>query len=242
MKNTPIITIVLFFAISCIYAQNLTSTDFNSNAAGQPIKFNNFKTQAAILSGSFASFKKSSSVPTDGSVYLFDSWNNTTVIKLSKKNYTFTNFNFNISKEAFMSQIEGDSIYIFDFKNIDKVIVNGKEFKSYFSPSENKEKIFQVLYEGADFSILKKYSLKFIESSPDPMLNRSKNKIIKIESYFMMKGTTFTPFKLKKKFITKIVEKTIAIPLLEDYVKSNNLSYKNENDLKKIFNYSFKTK
>ncbi|MEW7292311.1 hypothetical protein [Aquimarina sp. 2304DJ70-9] len=241
MKNLHIIAIALFFTISCTYAQNLTSTDFNSNAAGQPIKFNNFKRQAAILSGSFSSLKETTTA-TDGSVYLFDSWNNTTIIKVNKKNYTFGNFNFNISKGEFMSQIEGDSIYIFDFRSIDKVIVNGKEFKSFFSPLEGKEKVFEVIYENTDFSILKKYSLKIIESSPDPMLNRSKNKIIKIETYYIMKGTTFTPFKLKKKFITELVEKNITIPVLDVYVKSNNLSYRNENDLKKIFNYSYKTK
>ncbi len=242
MKNSHNIAVILFFAFSCISAQNLTSTDFNSNAAGQPIKFNNFRAQAAILSGSFASLDTPTESLTDGSVYLFDDWNNTTIIKVDKRNYTFSNFNFNIRKEEFMSQIEGDSIYIFDFNSIDKVIVNGKEFKSFSDPLEGEEKIFQVIYENADLSILKKYSLKIIESSPDPMLNRSKNKIIKMENYFIKKGTTFTPFKLKKKSIVKLVEKNTAIQVLDDYVKSNHLSYKNENDLKKIFEYSYKTK
>ncbi|KAA1245707.1 hypothetical protein [Aquimarina sp. RZ0] len=240
MKNSLFITIILFFITSCINAQNLTSTDFNSNAAGRPIQFNNFRQQAAILSGSFASFNKSSAVPAaEGSVYLFDSWKNKTTIKIDKKNYTFSNFNFNIDKEEFMSQIEGDSIYIFDFKNIDKIIINGKEFKSFYNPIEKKEKIFQVIYETTDFSILKKYSLKIVEGSPNPMLNRSKDKILKIETYIMRQGNTFTPFKLKKKYISNLVKKNIAISALEDYVKSNNLSYKNENDLKKIFDYSY---
>lgn len=241
MRNSHIIAVVLFFTISYISAQNLTSTDFNLSGAGQPLKFNNFKRQTAILSGSFSS-SNAPVVSTDGSVYLFDSWNNKSIIKVNKKKYSFTNFNYNISKEAFMSQIEGDSIYIFDFKSIDEVIVNGKEFKSFFSPSERKEKIYEVIHKNTDFTILKKYDLKIIESSPDPMLNRSKNKIIKIETYFMMRGTTFTPFKLKKKFITKLVEKNITISALDEYVKSNNISYKSENDLKKILDYSFKTK
>ncbi|MBQ4821464.1 hypothetical protein [Aquimarina sp. MMG016] len=243
MKNSLIITVVFFFVIGCMHAQNLTSTDFNSGAAGRPIKFNNFRAQAAILSGSFASINSpGNSSLTDGSVYLFDTWKNKTIIKLNEKSYTFSNFNFNIKKEEFMSQIEGDSLYIFDFKTIDKVIVNGKEFKSFFDPAEGTNKIFQVIYENNDFSILKRYSLKIIEGSPDPMLNRSKNKIMKMETYFMMKGTRFTPFKLKKKFITKLIEKNITTKAIDKYIKSNNLSYKNENDLKKIFDYSYKTK
>ncbi len=226
-----------------MYGQNLTSTDFNTGAAGQPIQFNNFRRQAAILSGSFASFDNTStgSEKTDGSVYLFDTWNNKTIIKLNnKKRYTFSNFNFNIRKEQFMSQIEGDSIYIFNFKTIDKVIVNGKEFKSIFNPSEGEEKVFQVIYENSRFSILKKYSLKIIESSPDPMLNRSQNRIKKMETYFIKKGATITPFKLKKKLIADLAKENISISALDDYVKSNNLSYKNEDDIKKILEFSNK--
>ncbi|WP_109299492.1 hypothetical protein [Aquimarina sp. AU474] len=245
MKNQLVIAVVFFFGISCIHSQNLTSTDFNLNSAGQPIQFNTFRTQAAIISGSFASFNDSSATAAevDGSEYLFDTWKNKTIIKLkNKKSYAFSNFNFNINKEEFMSQIEGDSLYIFNFENIDKVIVNGKEFKSLYNPSEGEEKVFQVIYENTEFSILKKYSIKIIESSPDPMLNRSKSKIVKSESYFIMNGTDFTTFKLKKKFITDLIKENTKVASLDDYVKSNKLSYKNENDLKKIFDYSYSTK
>jgi len=241
MKKSVIIFIVLFFSLPYIFAQNLTSTDFNSGAAGQPIKFNTFRNQAAIMSGTFAS-SKTTAIPTDGSVYLFDSWKNKAIIQLSTKSYTFSNINFNIEKETFMSQIEGDSLYIFDFKNINKVVINGKEFKSFFSPLDGQDKIFQVIYENTDFSILKKYNVKIIESSPDPMLNRSRNKIVKNESYFTIQNNNFTPFKLKKKFITQLLEKNTAVSMLDKYVKSNNLSYKDENDLKKIFDYGLNIK
>ncbi|MCK8521657.1 hypothetical protein M0D21_08755 [Aquimarina sp. D1M17] len=238
-KLSTLITVFLLTLGS--NAQNLTSFQRGEMQLGQQVRFNNFKQQAVIMSGNFASLK-ATPISTDGSEYLFDTWDNKTIITLNNKKYSFSNMNFNIEKEQFMSKIEGDSLFIFDFKKLDKVIVNGKEFKSIYSPEDNAEKVFQVIYENSDFSILKKYSIKFIESSPDPMLNRSRNKLVKLENYFLMKNGVFTPFKLKKKSVTNLIQKDIDQSSLDNYVKSNNLSYKNEQDLKKIFDFSYQAK
>lgn len=173
----------------------------------------------------------------EGSVFLFDNWDNNGFIEVGNKRYSISKINFHIERDEFMSKIEGDSIYIFNNLDIDRIYVKGKQYKRFYDISdESKNKFYEVIHEGKNFHLLKGYSIDFIEASPNPMVNRSKSKIKHKKNYFISKNSTISLIKLKEKSILSLVN-IEYVELLKKYVKSNNLSYKKEDDIDKMLNY-----
>lgn len=172
----------------------------------------------------------------DGSVHLFDSWNNNGTIQTDKAAFKIRNINFNAQRNAFESKIPNtDSIFTFDFTNIEKMVVNNKVFKNVYSPIEGGNKVYQVVAEADNFAIYKDNYIEIKEGSPNPMLARTNDKYIMRDSYFIKSGKSFKRLRLKKSSILKALGKKAS--KVEDYAKENNLSFKREQDLQKIANF-----
>ncbi len=176
----------------------------------------------------------------DGTYYLFDKWDNYTTIH-TEDNHKFVlrNINLNLERNTFESKTEGDSIFTFNFNNIDKFIINGRVFKNFFWDDDNK--VYEIIFDTDDFEILKGFKVELIEGSANPMVNRKNDKYIRREYYFVRKDDKLEPFKFKKSRVLKLIgsDETVA-KKIETYAKNNGLSFKKEKDVKKIFDYSTK--
>lgn len=172
----------------------------------------------------------------EGSVYLFDSWKNKVVINSGENNFSLRNANFNTKKNTFESKINNtDSIFTFDFTNIDRMVVNNKIFKRVFSPIDGGYKIYEVVAESGDYAVYKDHYIEIKEGNPNPMLVQTSDKYIIRDSYYMKKGKSFKRMKFKKSSIVKSFgNKAKAV---EEYAKENNLSFKNEQQLQQIVSY-----
>ena len=173
---------------------------------------------------------------TEGSPLLFDDWNNQGVIVMGDKKYHFNNLNYNISRDEFMSKINNDSVFVFDLSNIDKIIVGNKQFKQLYDSGERKNKIYEVIYENDNFSLLKDYFIITTEGSPNPMLNRPNDKIVKKSTYFIMRNNSIEPFGWSKRSIVNLIDKEKKEEF-KKYVKKNNLSYRDESDVRTMLKY-----
>lgn len=176
--------------------------------------------------------------PIEGTVYLFDGWNNKTFIFTTSQEKPFelnSNINFNAKHNAFESKIDSKTIFTFDFTNIKKIIINNRVFKNIYSPVDGGYRIFEVIAESKDFEIYKDYSIDIREGNPNPLLARANDKYIMRDSYYVKKGSSFRNFKLKKSDILKAAGSKSSI--VEQYAKENNLNFKNERDVQKIVNY-----
>lgn len=172
----------------------------------------------------------------DGSVHLFDSWNNNGTIKTDKAAFKIRNINFNAKRNAFESQIPNtDSIFTFDFTNIEKMVVDNMVFKNVYSPIEGGNKVFQVVAEAGNFAVYKDHYIEIKEGSPNPMLARANDKYIMRDSYYIKSGKSFKRARLKKSSILKALGRKAS--KVEDFAKDNNLSFKKERDLQKIANF-----
>jgi len=193
------------------------------------------------ISGVFYEFDdiRFAKVATEGSYLLFDDWKNKGVILFGGKKLIISNINFNVKSEEFMSQLENDSTFIFDFKGIDKIIVNDRPFKRVYNNQTSENMVCEVIFEGDNLALFKNYYITTVESSPNPMLNRPSNKIQKQSNYFISKNNIVSPFKLKKSDILELSDKSKG---LEKYVKANRLSYKKEEDVAKMLDYLSKSK
>ena len=177
-----------------------------------------------------------------GSTYLFDDWNNNGEIQtLTGERFLVRNINLNISRNAFEAKINNnDSIFSFNFNNIKQVIINGKSFKNYFYNEDNR--VYELIYSGTQFTILKGFSVKLVTGSGNPMLNRSNDKYVKKESYFIrsQENNTIEGFKLSKRSLNKLFQNSsMDVSRILAYIDSNKLSYKDENDVIKILDFAF---
>lgn len=99
-----------------------------------------------------------------------------------------------------MSKIEVDSTFVYDNKDISRIYVKGKQYKFFYSfTEEDKNKFYEVIHEDKNIYLIKGYFIKFIEASPNPMVNRPKGEIKRKSNYFISKNSRISPFKLNEK-------------------------------------------
>ena len=225
-----IFTLIIVLASNVIIAQTNLGTDFNalgSNASSdfgtsffynQPNKF--------II----------------GSAYLFEEWNNNAEIQtLTGERFLVRNINLNISRNAFEAKInDNDSIFSFTFNNIKQIIINGKSYKNYYYNEDNR--VYELIYSGKNFTLLKGFDVKLVTGSGNPMVNRSNDKYVKKESYFIRSKSekTIENFKMNKRSLNRLFEKSaVDLNRILGFIDSGNLSYKDEKDVISMLEFAF---
>ena len=172
----------------------------------------------------------------DGTEYLFDEWENKAVV-YTKDNYKYSlkNINLNIKRNLFLTRLSKDSIFTFNMNGIDKIVVNNKVYKNIYS--EKGRTICEVLFESDKFSILKSFYLHTVEGSPNPMINRVNDKIIRKNTFYVLKGESLIKFRFTKRKVLTLIDSD-RIDAIREYVKLKNLSFRKEKDVKQILNYN----
>lgn len=155
----------------------------------------------------------------------------------NKEHFLLRSINLNLRLNSFASRISKDSIFSFNMDSINKIIVNRKIYKRYLS--KGKYRVCQIVFESHEFSLLKKTHVQFIKASPNRMINRPNDKIVKREAYFSYRDTNLEKTKLTKKNILKLIN-TENVKVIRKYIKSNNFSFSNENEVIKILIYAGK--
>ena len=224
------ITLIIFLFTSIIYSQSNMGTDFRAIGSDQSSNF-----------GTSFFYNQPNKVVL-GSAYLFDEWNNDGEIQtITGERFLVRNINLNISRNAFEAKInDNDSIFSFNFNNIKQLIINGKAYKNYFYNEDNR--VYEVIYADNAFSILKGFSVKLVTSSGNPMVNRSNDKYVKKQSYFLRseENSMIENFKLNKRSLNKLFQKSSKdLNRIQSYLESNNLSYKSEKDVIRLLGFVF---
>ena len=177
-----------------------------------------------------------------GSAYLFEEWNNNAEIQtLTGERFLVRNINLNISRNAFEAKInDNDSIFSFTFNNIKQIIINGKSYKNYYYNEDNR--VYELIYSGRNFTLLKGFDVKLVTGSGNPMVNRSNDKYVKKESYFLRSNSekTIENFKMNKRSLNRLFEKSaMDLNRILGFIDSGNLSYKDEKDVISMLEFAF---
>ena len=177
--------------------------------------------------------------PVDGTDYLFDNWNNSCeIVSTDGKRFFVSNVNFNIRRNTFESRYAPDSLFVFNFNNIDKFIIEDRIFKNYFWNNNNR--VYQIVFETEAFSIIKGFKVDEVAGSPNPMLNRMRDRLIRRAEYFKRTNRgTIERFKLNRKNVLNLVDTELHKKLFE-YVDRNELSYKDEKDVEMMLAFIVK--
>ncbi|MEP0266298.1 hypothetical protein [Dokdonia sp.] len=224
------IAILLLFIISILptLAQETTSNTNPKNNTRQ-----GFGTHSSFDAGlGFVNPK----FKTDGSAYFFEDWNTEGVI-YTKKNGSFKikKVNINLYDNKLEAIYDENSVFTFDSNNLMKIVINKKAFRIFEIDGELK--IFEQIFRNG-FSVYKHYSVLYSEASVNPMLNRSTNKYIKKELYYLYRENKLTKMKLSKKSFSRLFESDkVNSKSIVEYIEKSKLSLKKENDLIKILNF-----
>ena len=222
--------LIILFSINLSLSQSNSQTDFRSALTGKSANF-----------GSSFFYNQPNKVIL-GSTYLFDEWNNDGEIQtVTGERFLVRNINLNLSRNAFEAKVnDNDSIFSFNFNNIKQIVINGKSYKNYYFNEENR--VYELIYSNENFSILKGFSVKLVTGSGNPMVNRSNDKYVKKESYFIRdaEDKSIQKFKLNKRSLGKLFSnKDLDLERIERFSSSNRISFKDEEDVIQLLKFAF---
>ncbi|RTL10198.1 MAG: hypothetical protein EKK56_10395 [Flavobacteriaceae bacterium] len=167
-----------------------------------------------------------------GSPYLFNSWEGLfSVINMKGNRFDLLNLNYNISTKKLESKVSKDSVFQYDLKDIDKVKYLSKVYKVY------NEELFLQLFTSDTFEFLKSFQVVIQEAVSNPLTQSSltPRRYVYKNEYKIFRNGVVTDFKLNKKSLLNLFPD--KIDLIKNYANSNKLSFSEENDVVKIFNY-----
>lgn len=222
--------LIILFSFNLSLSQSNSQTDFRSALTGKSANF-----------GSSFFYNQPNKVIL-GSTYLFDEWNNDGEIQtVTGERFLVRNINLNLSRNAFEAKVnDNDSIFSFNFNNIKQIVINGKSYKNYYFNEENR--VYELIYSNEKFSILKGFSVKLVTGSGNPMVNRSNDKYVKKESYFIRdtEDKSIQKFKLNKRSLGKLFSnKDLDLERIERFSSSKRISFKDEEDVIQLLKFAF---
>jgi hypothetical protein len=216
---------------SLVYSQN-DNLGFSQNAAKNLTSAASNNIQSHGTSGYFYNPKRK----VDGTEYLFDSWENSAIVYSKDDSmYIINNINLNIKSNSFLSKIGKDSIFTYNMNGIDRIIVNNKIYKNIYS--KKGKTICEVVFESDNFSILKGFDIKTILGSPNPMINRANDKMVRKKRFYIFKDKSLESFRFAKRKVLALISPNKKNKV-KAYAKQNSLSFRNENDVKQILKYN----
>ncbi|WP_028890751.1 hypothetical protein [Tenacibaculum sp. 47A_GOM-205m] len=225
----------LLFAVYC-HSQKGSPDDINiQHPISEVASLSNFNPN--MLGGSYIykreipTVKNAAEKGIKGSFYLFDNWNNKSIIvSRAEKTYELNNLNFDLEEGKFLSKVSKDSVYV--YKDLKEVKVEDKSFINI------KGDYYLELYKGNEISFFKKYSGKL---NP-PLMNKMTNQqlkpaeFVKKENYYIKKEDKLKGIDLNKRQVLKILTTNNKKKALS-YIEENNLSLKNEGEIISLFRY-----
>ena len=105
-----------------------------------------------------------------------------------------------------------------------------------------KRQVYELIYSGKNFTLLKGFDVKLVTGSGNPMVNRSNDKYVKKESYFLRSNSekTIENFKMNKRSLNRLFEKSaVDLNRILGFIDSGNLSYKDEKDVISMLEFAF---
>ena len=174
----------------------------------------------------------------DGTIHLFESWNNTAVIHtISDDKFLVKRVNLNLKRNSFEAKMnDSDSIFSFTFNNIKKIVINNKTYKNFYYDDDNR--VYEMLYDTDQYKFMKGFNVKLISGSANPMVNRPNDRYVRGEEFFIMINGSISDVKLKKKSIYRLLNiDKLSTSKLDMFIESNNLSLKKVDDIIKLLEY-----
>ncbi|WP_300434109.1 hypothetical protein [Christiangramia sp.] len=174
----------------------------------------------------------------DGTFYLFEDWDNYAILYTNRKAVKLRSFNYNLKKELLEIRLSKDSVFSINSSTIDSLSINNRLFKPIKIPG-SKAVFSEIIFEQGDVILVKNYQTKIKEAELNLITGRYDfpDKIEKELNYYSSLGNygNLKQINLRKREILNFFDS--KSDFIRHFVKKNDLSYKKELDIKKIFQY-----
>ena len=218
MKKKGFLILLICFSINYIFAQQITIKYIESRLVTH---------QGIEFIGELKDKKND--------LYSYTNWDNKGVIFVDNKRYYLGNLNFNVTTNSFDSRIKREKFFSYKSSEIDSVNINNHMFKKV------SNSFYEVLFETENNLFLKKYEIKYKAGSVsrlDGSIGKSTTALM--YKYMIKSADAIKMISLNKKSILGLLKSEFDKENLETYVKTENLSYKKEEDTIKIFKFILK--
>jgi hypothetical protein len=224
--------IILLLQILCVFSSFAQEKE-SENKSNLNVTRQGFGDHAFLNMGLGFVNKKAK---TEGSAYYFDNWNTEGLIYTKEnKRYKIKKVNINLYDNTLEAIYDEGSVFTFGTNNLVKIVINKKVFRVL--TIDNKLSIFELFFNNR-LSIYRYNSVSYYKNSPNPMVNRSANKYIKKEKYYLCDKGRLTKIKLSNKFFSKFFKsEIISQESILKFIKKNKLSLKKDSDLIKVLNF-----
>ena len=175
-------------------------------------------------------------IGTKNSAYYFDDWDTKGEIFVKDKGKVrIDGVNLNLFDNTLQAVYEENKVFTFDSDRLMKIVINDKVFRIF--EIDNKLRIMELFYESKQ-AVYKYFDVKYVPGSLNTMLNRSANKFIKNEKYFILQDGELLRIKMTKKAIAAQLEtETIGQEAILSFIKKGKLRVKKEEDFVKVLNF-----
>lgn len=175
----------------------------------------------------------------EGSPYLFVKETPTGIITAKNGNkYKVRELNYNLKSDQLEVQITRDSIYAFNTASLVEVEFGDRKFRTLFDPKKYRPTFYEVIGTFDNQTLLKRYKVKITPGIVNPMTQQKQtpDRFVHEHDYYVTNDNgELVEFKLKKRKVLKLFDDSAKE--VDNYASDNDLSYKDDDDLKQIIKY-----
>lgn len=232
MKHTIILTCLLFLNIPNLFAQGgsapVSFTSQNNSSILRNLVNENDNYGRVVMGYNRSNDRYS--------IQLFDSEEGiVNIYTKDGKAYKIPEINYDLVTQQLFARLEDGKFFNFDVNNVDYFVKNNKK---YVFVENAARPLHEEILVVKDVKLLKGFKILKKEAMTNPLTNEVTEPAhyVKDEVYFMKSNDGYIEVpKKEKKFVKMFDDKKDEI---KDYIKSNDLSVKDENDLVRIIQYS----
>jgi len=181
---------------------------------------------------------KAKPVAAKGSVYYYDNFLPGTFKLFSGETVSGMLLRYNMKTQTLEMKDGADAIKNVGIGDISEIIIAGEKMEncSNYKQKETNTGFFKEV-AGKRVKLLVKTNLTVLEANYNPALDAGSRAqtYTKNSKYYVAKDGSVIPFKLRKRKVLKLFKD--KQPEIEAFVKENDLKYRDEADLGKIFDY-----
>ncbi|OAQ38654.1 hypothetical protein A5893_14710 [Pedobacter psychrophilus] len=181
-----------------------------------------------------------------GTPYLYDNWTNGSITTEDGKIYTNRALKYDLFEDVlYFKSAKGESMTFLEslrsFELDNSELDNKEVYKNGFPPIDNLTTLsyYKLIYDGTIASLLMK-NKKYISESKPYNSSTTEKKFVDIITYYIFRNGKMEKFKpSKKEILTLFSDKSEQI---NEFIKSSNIDYKNDEDLAKVFDFYYTSK
>lgn len=143
--------------------------------------------------------------------------------------------NFNVIRDQFFFQDLGNKYYLLDPQDGIKKVIMGNDIFEYFLVGDTYKPL-KILFQNENIAFLKGYYVEVSSTNaPRTVFNATDGQKAKTATlYYIQQNGLIKEIELNKRSIYDLFMSQSSKNELKKFVKANRLSYKNEDDVKKI--------